>query len=125
MTAPASASGVPQLGPSLLPCPPPKRTKAIVYARMPVADITEVALGGLPQPRYRYGAAVAGAAGGGGGGGGGVPVRPDTEALHAEKLPAASRARTWKVYVVLLASPVLVKLVPVGLPTVVVPRRTW
>src|SRR6266508_3328857 len=109
MTAPASASGVPQLGPSLLPCqppkdgmtwplalwmdrivlwstppvsgrmpshaglqPPPERTKAIVYARMPVADITEVALGGLPQPWYRYGAAVAGAAGGGGGGGGGA-----------------------------------------------------
>jgi hypothetical protein len=31
--------------------PPPDRTKAIVYARMPVADITDVALGGLPQPR--------------------------------------------------------------------------
>src|SRR5690348_12632538 len=30
---------------------------AIVNALMPVADITEGALGGSPQPRYRYGAA--------------------------------------------------------------------
>src|ERR1044072_1587851 len=87
-SAPASASGVEQFGPSLLPLQPPidgtmsppadrielmtdwslppgsgllpsqaglqppeERMKAIVYHLIPVALITEVALGGSPQPR--------------------------------------------------------------------------
>src|SRR5690242_9945247 len=37
--------------------PPPESMNAIVNHRTPVAFMTVDALGGLPQPRYRYGAA--------------------------------------------------------------------
>src|ERR687890_156882 len=91
--ASASASGVAQFGPSLLPLhppndgttsppaarialivcwstppssgrwlshdgvqPPPESTNASVNHRTPVLLMTDVALCGLPHPRYRYGA---------------------------------------------------------------------
>ncbi len=38
--------------------PPPERMNAIVNHRMPVALMTVLGAGGLPQPSYRYGAAA-------------------------------------------------------------------
>src|SRR4051812_17363972 len=38
--------------------PPPESMNAMVNALIPVAAITEVALGGSPHPLYRYGAAA-------------------------------------------------------------------
>src|SRR4051794_38934067 len=92
ISAMAAASALPDSG--RLPShaglhPPEDRMNAIVNHLTPVAFMTAAGLGGLPQPMYRYGAAVLEPVPGS------VPpgrVLADTWLLAPDVLPAASRA---------------------------------